>query len=542
MTFGYVVGMRSATALLALSFVALSSSLIACAPADEEESDGAQQDVTGGDKTVDSPVVYLFENAQATEGAFPKCVGALLGKKVAVTAKACAKQGMVVGRAADKDGRKTLASITKVNVPTDADADIAVIELDKEIGGTRAVITHAPLREGYSVNSFASADSSGIFGGLFGPDKGGAASIEGRLTSETEKHSTIFPNKGSMICAGDLGAPVCSSTSTRIPVIGTRLYGTCGLAGLVVGPDAATQQATPAPGATGTQTQTPAPPTSGSCSGGAWKVVQLGRYADFIRQHAPDAFKPIDVSIPFVPDIVPEGLWGHKSGGNVAKCKIETPKLDAVAVGTETKLTAKVSFAAMQEKAAAFGRFGIASKATPTQMRWLPAKPIGNARGTAFDASFEGAVSALTAGDYVVGFRASGNGGESWTQCDIDGVENGFNVDRQLELKVTPVGGAPTEPTTPETTPTSPASAPPPPAPASDTGSGDYSDAPGEDYSTDDSSSDDDEETPAVAKKKKKTSDGCSAAPVGTGASTGLPMLGVLLGLAAVARRRRNAS
>ena len=41
-----------------------------------------------------------------------------------------------------------------------------------------------------------------------------------------------------------------------------------------------------------------------------------------------------------------------------------------------------------------------------------------------------------SAGEYVVAFRASASGGEVWTTCDLDGIENGYTVDKILSLKV----------------------------------------------------------------------------------------------------------
>lgn len=539
--------MRSATNAFALSLlVALAGSLAACAPSEEDMVDESEHDVTGGTSAIESPVVYLFEGTQDTLA--PKCAGALLGAKVAVTAKSCAKTGLVIGRAADKDGRGARAKITAVHVPDGADADIAVVELDREIGGTHAVITHAPLRDGYAINGIASADGKTFFD----PDKGEASSIVGRMTSETEMHSTIFPAKGSQICAGDVGAPVCSSTGTKIA--GFNVLGTCGLSGLVIGPEgvAPAQNAPNGPNAAGEggreRPNQEAPAATGGeatgCSAGAWKVAQLGRHAEFLRQFAPDAFKPLVIDKPILRNFpyAPPGLWGYKTAGTVAECKIETAKLEPIAAGAEAKLTAKVSFKNMQNRAAPFGRFGIAPKSAPTKMRWLPARATTEMAGTAFDTTFEGSVAALADGDYVVAFRASATGGEGWTQCDLDGLENGFNVDKTLPLKVG-AGETPAEEEKPgEAKPQDT----PAPTDAPSGGSGDdYSDPPSadsddSDYSDDSSSDPMGEDEPVGTKKKKKSSSsGCSAAPSGTSAGTGLPMLGLLLGAAAFLRRRR---
>jgi MYXO-CTERM domain-containing protein len=541
--------MRSVS-LFALSFVvATSASLVACAPAEDDGSAEAQQDVTGGSGAIESPVVYLYDATQLN-AAGPKCIGALLGSKVAVTAKACAKAGMILGRAADKDGRGTRAKITAVHVPADAQADIAIVEIDRAVGGTRAMITHAPLRDGYVVSSIASADGKGFFD----PDKGEASSISGRLTSETEMHSTIFPKQGSQICAGDIGAPVCSSTGTKIA--GFNVFGTCGLSGIVVAsetpvaapagndPKAAGGGADPAGGAAD-----PAANADG-CSAGAWKVAQLGRHADFIRQYAPEAFQPLVIDKPILRNFpyAADGLWGYKSGGTVAACSIETTKLDPITASGEAKVTAKVSFKNLQERSAPFGRFGIATKSAPTKMRWLPARATTTAKGAAFDTTFEGIVSALADGEYVVAFRASANGGETWTQCDLDGIDNGFSVDKTLSLDVG-TSTKPSEPSEPSepTEETTPEDAPPPAdssSPSSTSPDSDYSD-PAADSSDDDSdeyngdSSSEDEDFP-VAKKKKTSTSSCSASPSTASGSTGLPLLGVLLGVAAFVRRRRR--
>ncbi len=538
--------MRSATAAFAFSLLVVAAgNLVACAPSEEDSVDESEQDVTGGTSAIESPVVYLFEGAQTNIA--PKCAGALLGAKVAVTAKSCAKTGLFLGRAADKDGNGARARITAVHVPEDADADIAVVEIDREIGGMHAVITHAPLRDGYAVNGVASADGKG----LFDPDKGEASSIVARMTSETEKHGTIFPAKGSEICAGDVGAPVCSSTGTKLA--GFNVFGTCGLSGLVIGPEGAPAQNAPKAAGEGGRERPgqEAPAAQGeatSCSAGAWKVAQLGHHAEFLRRFAPDAFKPIVIDKPILRNFpyAPPGLWGYKTAGTVAECKIETAKLDPVAVGAEAKLTAKVSFTNMATRSAPFGRFGIAPKSAPTKMRWLPARVTTETKGTSFEASFEGSVAAVAEGDYVVAFRASATGGEGWTQCDLDGIENGFSVDKTLSLQVG-AGEKPAETETEEPGETKPQDAPPP-ADSAPSGSGDdYSDPPSTDsddeYSDDDWSSDpmgEDEGSETVGKKKKKSSSGgCSAAPSGTTASTGLPMVAALLGLAALVRRRR---
>lgn len=531
--------MRSSLALLALSV--LSSFAVACAPSEEEGDDNANdqtQNVTGGSGNVDSPTIYLFESAD--KAAAPKCAGALLNDKYAVTAKACAKQGMIIGRAADKDGKGQRAVVKSIRSP-EGESDIAVVELDRNIGGVHAVITHAPLKEGYSVNGVADKDE-GL--PVVGAEKNGASSIEAKMVSETDKYSAIVPNKGSEICTQDMGAPVCSSSSWK--VFGFNVYGTCGLSGLVVGaPDAPAPQST-APGATQNQPQQGAP--ANGCSANPWKVVQLGRYASFLREIAPEAFKPVTIDKPIIKNFpyAPKDLWGYKTGGKVAQCKIETATLAPIATGKESaKITAKVNFTDLQERATPYGRFGIALKSAPTQVRWLPAKAVTPmaSRQAAYETQFEGVVSADKDGEYIVLFRASANGGEEWTQCNLTGIDQNRNGEGGLGLKVGTGVTPPTDPSNPGGSNTTPQGE----APSSpSTGNDDSYNDPSSPSSDDESSGSGDptgeqEEKLTPAKKKKKADSGCSAAPAGSSnMSSALPIMGVLLGLGAISRRRRK--
>ncbi len=516
MTFEHKRAMRSRS-IVALSFFFAATSLGACAAPQGDDAEGQESNVTGGSSAIESPVVYLFDGAAAA-GA-PKCAGAMLGDKVAVTAKACAKEGMLVGRATEKDGRGTRAKITKVYVPEDAGADIAVVDLDKALGGTNAVITHMPLRAGYAVNGVADADGKG----LFSPDEGEASSVSGSILEEDATHGVIVPKQGSEICDGDLGAPVCSSTGAKIGSF--NVMGTCGLSGLVVG------RAAPAPqAATGED--------ASACSGGAWKVAQLGRYADFLKQHAPKAFEPLRIDKPVLRNLAyaPEGLWGYKTNGDVAACTITTATLSPIAAKTASaKLGAKVSFANMDKKAAAWGRFGIAKKSDPKAMRWLPAKAIAPTKGTSFETSFEGIVTAEEEGDYLVAFRASANGGESWIECDVDGIENGFSSDKTVALRVGLADAPPETPPSEETTPqdTSPSTDPGYSDPPSDSSSS----SSGETLGSGDEGDEDDD----VPAKKKASESGCSVGRAGgAGGSSALGLAGTLLALAFGARRRRK--
>ena len=502
-----------------------------CAAPASEASDDQSQDVTGGSSSIESPVAFLFEATSAAADS-PKCAGAMLSDTMAVTAKACAKEGLVVGRAADKDGRGERAKVKAVHLPTEADADIAVVELDKPLKGTNAVITHMPLRAGYAVNAFAATGGTGLFSAL-SPDKNDASTVKGTMTEESATHGSITPEKGSTICDGDIGAPVCSTTSFKVPIAHYNVYGTCGLSGLVV-----SRMATPA---------TPADPKAApkaaetaGCSAGAWKVTQLGQHRDFLAKFAPKAFQPIVIDKPILrllPGYAPEGLWGYKSKGDIKKCTLDTTKLDGVEPrAISGKLRATVSFAAMDAKATPFGRFGIALKNDPTKIRWMPAQRLDSATGAAFESKFEGVVSADVAGDYIVVFRASANGGESWTTCDTDGIENGYAADKSIPLTIAdavptppPAGSEPPPPsTTPQgETPTTPSD----PAPQD-----------GETVSDGSKENGSSDPLPDFSPKKKgdSGSDGGGCSMSSSSMSSSLPIVGVLLGLVAMGRRRRQ--
>jgi hypothetical protein len=511
--------------LAALSFLIAAVGLTACtAPSEDDGAEGQESNVTGGSSTVESPVLFLFDASGARDGA-PTCAGAMLDEKIAVTAKSCAKEGMLAGRAEDKDGRGTRAKVTRVVVPTEADADIAVIHLDKSLGSARALITHMPLRDNYSVNAFAATDGKGFFS----PEKNEASSIKGAILEESGKHGVLLPAKGSEICAGDIGAPVCSTGAMKI--LGWDIRGTCGLSGLVVGKAATAAPATQPAAQPGTQpaTQAEAQPAAQTdpktCSSEGWKIVQLGRYADFLKQQAPKAFQPLVIDKPVIRNFpyTPDGLWGFKTGGKVAKCTVETTQLAAIKANDTAKLAAKVSFDSLEKNAAPVGRVGIALKDKPTEVRWFAAKPLQAMSGTAFESSYEGLVTAAADGDYLVSFRASANGGETWTDCD-----------KSLALKIG-LETAPGETPPAQPGPTAPQSDPPA------TSNSDYSDPP-----ADTSSSSEEDEAAAeelAPKKKKAESGGCAVSQSGTGAagSSMLHLAGVMLGLGLVMRRRSGA-
>src|SRR5262249_7779273 len=153
--------------------------------------------------------VYFFADKTTQQ---TRCVGALLSDTMAITAAACAKTGLFVGRATDQeDDQPTRGKITTVHLPTEPNPDIAIVELDRKFSGTHAVIAHIPLKDGYTISSVASDNS----GGFLAPRQGQSASVSGRMISETDTESLLVPKTGTKICAGDLGAPVCSSSSTQ---------------------------------------------------------------------------------------------------------------------------------------------------------------------------------------------------------------------------------------------------------------------------------------------------------------------------------------
>ena len=505
--------MRSSKFALALPLLAATLALGACAaPTEGDDATGdTSQDVTGGSNAIESPVVFLFDKT-APSTAAPLCAGALISDTMVVTAKACVKDGatLVVGRAADKDGRGTHANVKAAHPSEDKNAEVIVLEIDKSMKGMHAVITHTPLRDGYTVNAFAATDGQHFWS----PDKGEASSVDGSLTEETDTVASISPAKGQEICDGDMGAPVCSSVGGHLA--GYDLPGgTCGLGGLIT--------ARVDPTSTGT--------TKG-CSGSAFKVVKLGQYHDYLAKYAPGAFQPLKIDVAllsWLPAYAPDGLWGYKTKGDITACTLGTTALSALKPGVPTgKLNAKVSFANMDKKAAPYGRFGIALKTDPTNMRWLPAARLDDATGTKFDSSFEGTVNAAKNGDYIIAFRASANGGETWTQCDTDGIANGFSADKAIALTVT--DATTTTPTPDSTTPQT--TTPPSDPPATS----------GEEATQDDGSqyptvNDPSADEPTA--KPKTESGGCSQTGSSSPLGSSLPILGAVFGLLALKRKKR---
>ena len=504
--------MRSSRLALALPVLAVSLALGACAAPSDESTDGTSQDVTGGTEAIESPVVFLFAKGSAAD-ASPSCAGAMLSDTMVVTAKACVKDGMIIGRAADSDGHGARANVKAVHPADDATVPVVVVELDRALAGTHAVITHTPLRDGYKVNAFAATDGKG----WFTPGKGEASTVDGNVTEETDFIASITPDKGQEICDGDVGAPVCSSVGGHI--LSYELPGgTCGMSGLIlsrVDPTAAT---------TGT--------TKG-CSSAPYQVAKLGQYHDYRAKYAPGAFQPLVIDKFILRDFpyAPDGLWGYKTKGDIVACTLGSTALSALKPGVSTaNLNAKVSFANMDTKAAPYGRFGIAPKSDPTNMRWLPAQKMDDASGAKFDTSYQGTVNAAKDGDYIIAFRASANGGETWTECDTDGIANGFTPEKALQLTISDATGTTTPPAGSSTT--TPQNTTPPSDPPSTGGE----EATNEDGTplptTSDPTSDDDQPTTA-----KSSSGGCSQ--TGSPLGSSLPILGAAFALLAMRRRKR---
>ena len=273
-----------------------------------------------------------------------------------------------------------------------------------------------------------------------------------------------------------------------------------------------------------------------------------------MKQYAPKALEPERGWTLFGGDweYAPEGLWGYETKGSVKSCSITTTTVDA-AKANDTKLVrAKASFHQMEERAVPVANFGIAKKGAPKAVRWVPATRSSTVKADSFEETFTGNVGAAEDGEYVVALRVSADGGETWSRCE--------NPNAPLALVVGPPGvTTPTipPPTTPPVTPptnppTNPPTTPPTTPPASPgSGPNDSTDAPPAAPTT-----------PEPGPKKAKTStetpqlgtgnsvavlpavttttdEGCSASP--HRASPGaLPFVGVLLGLAAILRRRRR--
>lgn len=154
----------------------------------------------------------------------------------------------------------------------------------------------------------------------------------------------------------------------------------------------------------------------------------------------------------------------------------------------------------------------------PTNMTWTPAT-ITESLGERVDLRIQGGLDAPGAeGDFIVLVRASADSGLTWTECDLDGSQNGTSPTQALGLHV----GA----TAPATTT---------PAPASDCSAPTTSEESTDDSSSSKSSEKDDSESETTLPGKKAAAGGCSVSQPSTASASGFSAAGLLLGLAALA-------
>jgi MYXO-CTERM domain-containing protein len=506
------------------------AAVAACSAAGTDGADSQTANATGGTTQDEASFLHVFAPNEET----PVCAGALIADKAIVVPRSCVRDDLEVGLSSRGDNpfswNKT--KVTKVHIPERGPADIAVLEIEKPLASSANLVTRAPLRAGYTIFARQSVKD-----GIFGNPVGYTTQMPGALLTATETQATILPQTGAKLCMRDLGAMVCSSTeSTGLLGLGPR--DRCGLAGIVV-----------------------APPESGTldldeCSGEGWKIAPLGLYAEFLKQFAPKLFNPIvDAHIFGTSTFVPDGLWGYDSAGDVKSCELSTPKLDAAKKNVKQLVRGKASFEGMGGHAEAIAHFGIAKKNAPNVITWIPAQRGSLVKATAFDDTFTADIGAAVDGDYIVTLRISANGGETWKRCD--------DVTKPLALTVGD-SPAPTNPP-PVSPPSSTDAGAPPPASTADAGSAAPPPKAGDD--------DDDTSAPVPAPtdpppaapthpKKPKSSEsgengaapggedrivpaatttttdsGCSTAP--GSASSNLPVIGLLFGLVALARRRR---
>ena len=531
---------RSTALLLALSSVGLLA--VACSTSASDDAGTDTANATGGTSGKDASFVYVFSPASEN----PVCTGALIADKAVVIARSCLAEDLQVslGKRGDDPLFFNKAKVIKSHVPDRLPADIAVLELDSKIASPNNMVTRYPLRAGYTV--YARQSASEGFLGLGGASPGTTTRLLGALVNTTDTQASLLPGTGSKLCTQDLGAMVCSSTE-KTDLFDLTPRDKCGLAGIVV--------AAPEGGLL----------DKNGCSNEAWKVAPLGLYEEFLSQFAPNLFKPYTSGGLLgtglgAKTFVPDGLWGYDSAGDVASCSIETATLENAKKFEMRSVRAKASFKGMAKHAEAVGQIGIASKDAPNTIWWTPATRGSLTATEAFDDTFTQEIGANADGEYIVTYRVSANGGESWTRCD--------DTKRPLALVVNGETTAPkvvTPPTTTTTTTTPPpadAGAPPaadagttapptakppvvspePPAepkakkPATDDPSDD-GEGEGEDDGLNQPSNPSNSDKVVSASSPRTSDSGCSTAPGSAGGN--LPMIGLLFGLAALIRRRK---
>lgn len=487
--------------------LAASTFVVACAPPAVEEVDGQGAAVTGSDDTDgDSPLVYVFSEKDAKDDkATPVCVGVKIGDKSVLTVKGCGADGAVV-RQASKDGATKPIAVTKVQSPptpsststTATRSDLRVLELASSITGPDVKVGPLTLSDGYTV---LGADT-------LNPDEKEAVEVKARIESQTGSlGKLVLKGKDQQLCASDLGAPVFAKHPTRLFGFLWKT-GDWVLSGMVSGVAPADKTTAPAT----------ALPDSKGCSAGPWTAAALSTETEWLAKFQPAPKTTPDSSGSSSPS-------GPKTTAKAAvqACAIVTKTLPEVKTGTRTAAIEAKAIYTNLSAGQARAQIGIAPKASPTSMTWTPAT-FAESTGTRVELAIKGGIDAPTAeGDYVVLFRASADNGLTWTECDLDSSENGSSVAQALALHVGAAAPATTEP-----------------APASDYSaptSSDSSDDSDDSSSSKGSKGDDSEETAAPG--KKAAAGGCSVSQPSNVSASGFSTAGLLLGLAALVRRRK---
>jgi hypothetical protein len=537
-----------------LSLLLSSAAVVACSTA-ADVADAQSANATGGDAQDQASFLHVF----APTDEQPICAGAIIAEKAIVVPRSCVRDGLEVGLASrgDKPFAFNKAKVTKVHVPENGPADIAVLEIEKKLASSANLVTRYPLTDGYTVFARQSVDD-----GFLGNGVGTTTQISASFLYMTDTQATMQTKSGTSLCERDLGAIVCSSTVST-GLLGGGPRDRCGLAGIVVAPpDGAALDAN-------------------GCTNGTWKVAPLGIYREFLSQFAPKLFAPIiDASLFGSSTYAPENLWGFDSAGTVKSCSLETTALDAVKKNEKQLVRAKASFTGMAKHADAVAHFGLARKKAPNLITWIPSTRGTLVKTTAFDDSFTADMGAAFDGEYIVSVRISANGGESWTRCDDPAKPLALNVGENAAPAVD--GGAPPVDVNDKTDAGAPIVNPPPSAdagappvnPTNDAGTagpqgddddngGDTKEAPptpaGDDDDDDDKSKPESPASPTKPTKPTKPggsnnattpagsdpvvpatttteSSGCSTTPAGPRGM--FPAVGLLLGLAALVRRR----
>jgi MYXO-CTERM domain-containing protein len=504
------------TSLTLAAFLAASCGAVACAPPEVDDVDGQGAAVTGSSDTESSsPLVYVFDSKDTK--AKPACVGVKIGEKYVLTVKGCGSDSSVV-RQASKDGATKPLSVTKIHAPpssssssttTTETSELRVLELASKIQGPDVKLGPLALKDGYTV---LGADT-------LNAEEKDAALVDARIESQTGAvGKLVLTEKDQHLCKTDLGAPVFSKHPTRVWGFLWKT-GDWVLSGMVSGASTATatNEGTAPPSATDTTGATGATGTEG-CSSAPWNAAAVSAQSAWLAKFAPAQESPSSPSSPS----------GGSSVATTPKptlqaCSLVTQKLPEVKTGARSALVeAKATYTNLTTGAAR-AQIGIAAKATPTKMTWTPAT-VAESTGERVDVRIQGGVDAPGAeGDFLVLVRASADGGLTWTECDLDGSANGASPSQALALRVASTAPATTTP-----------------APASNYSPSASDDGASSDTSKKKTAAEEGDSTTAIKTSKKAAAGGCSVSqPTSSTPSQGLPAAGLLLGLAALARRRK---